>query len=258
MVSFDRSRIVDNLVTEEEHFFHEGSSMRKIGDTYYYVYADMERGKPTALGYATGKSPLGPFTYRGIIIDNHDCDPASWNNHGSIECFQGQWYVFYHRCCRGTKEYRRLCIEPIRIQEDGTIDEVKMTSQGAGAPFGPGERIMGYQACGLKGGAYMDADEAYGEKLTHIAPGDEAVFRYVKSDEGFRGIGLTCRGCGRIAVYFDEICAGELRIQEAEEGIPVFLEFARDVSQKGIEQELTLKFPEAAGLEVLELVLSGS
>ncbi len=43
-----------------------------------------------------------------------------------------------------------------------------------------------------------------------------------------------------------------------EEGIPVFLEFARDVSQKGIEQELTLKFPEAAGLEVLELVLSGS
>lgn len=259
LVSFDRSRIVDNLVTEEEHFFHEGSSMRKIGDTYYYVYADMERGKPTALGYATGKSPLGPFTYRGIIIDNDGCDPASWNNHGSIECFQGQWYVFYHRCSRGTKEYRRLCIEPIRIQEDGTIAEVKMTSQGAGAPFGPGERIMGYQACGLKGGAYMDADEAYGEKLTHIAPGDEAVFRYVKSDEGFRGIGLTCRGCGRIAVYLDEICAGELRIQEeAEEGIPVFLEFARDVSQKGREQELTLKFPEAAGLEVLELVLSGS
>ncbi|WP_438850197.1 family 43 glycosylhydrolase [Bacteroides acidifaciens] len=83
MVSFNPEGIRDDLVTEETHFFHEGSSMRKIGDTYYYVYADMERGKPTSLGYSTGKSPLGPFTYRGIIIDNDGCDPcckaiASW------------------------------------------------------------------------------------------------------------------------------------------------------------------------------------
>ena len=83
MVSFNPEDIVDNLVTEGEHYFHEGSSLRKIGDTYYYVYADMERGKPTSLGYSTSKSPMGPFTYRGIVIDNDDCDPASWNNHGS-------------------------------------------------------------------------------------------------------------------------------------------------------------------------------
>ena len=76
MVSFNPEGIRDDLVTEETHFFHEGSSMRKIGDTYYYVYADMERGKPTSLGYSTGKSPLGPFTYRGIIIDNDGCDPS--------------------------------------------------------------------------------------------------------------------------------------------------------------------------------------
>lgn len=69
MISFNRDEIVDDLVTEEEHFFHEGSSMRKIGDTYYYVYADMERGKPTSLGYSTSKFPMGLFTYRGIIIE---------------------------------------------------------------------------------------------------------------------------------------------------------------------------------------------
>ena len=115
MVSFQSEDVVDDLVTEEEHFFHEGSSMRKIGDTYYYVYADMERGKPTSLGYSTSKSPLGPFTYQGIIIDNDGCDPASWNNHGSIECVNGQWYVFYHRCSRGVQQHRRLCIEPITI-----------------------------------------------------------------------------------------------------------------------------------------------
>ena len=111
--------------------------MRKIGDTYYYIFADVERGRPTALGYATSDSPLGPFTYRGIIIDNADCDPDSWNNHGSIACFNGQWIVCYHRSSRNSRMNRRLCMEKIRILEDGTIPEVKMTSQGLGDPFGP-------------------------------------------------------------------------------------------------------------------------
>ena len=162
MISFNRDEIVDDLVTEEEHFFHEGSSMRKIGDTYYYVYADMERGKPTSLGYSTSKSPMGPFTYRGIIIDNDGCDPASWNNHGSIECVNGQWYVFYHRCSRGVQQHRRLCIEKIEILEDGTIPEVKMTSQGIGEPFAPREVIKGYQACEMSGSVYIGVNEDVG------------------------------------------------------------------------------------------------
>lgn len=52
MVSFAPETVVENIVTEEEHYSHEESSMRKIGDTYYYICADMERGKPPALGYA--------------------------------------------------------------------------------------------------------------------------------------------------------------------------------------------------------------
>lgn len=251
MVSFDRSRIVDDLVTEEEHFFHEGSSMRKIGDTYYYVYANMERGKPTSLGYATGKSPLGSFTYRGIIIDNDGCDPASWNNHGSIECFRGQWYVFYHRCSRGVQQHRRLCIEPIQINEDGTIQEVKMTSQGVGAPFAPGERIMGYQACGLKGSVYIDVDEEYGEKLTHISNEDEAVFRYVRSEHGWKGIELLCRGSGQIEIYFDDMLVGATAVVDT----PGFVNIINEGLEKGKQYELRLKFLESEDLEVLELVL---
>ena len=214
MVSFDADTIIDDLVTEEEHFFHEGSSMRKIGDTYYYVYADMERGKPTSLGYATGKSPLGPFTYQGIIIDNDGCDPASWNNHGSIECVNGQWYVFYHRCSRGVQQYRRLCIEPITINADGTIDEVKMTSQGPGEPFGAGEIIYGYQACGLSGSVYIDTDGQGSEHLAHIAEGDRAVFRYVKSEPGFTNIVIEAEGTGEIEVLLDGNCVGNVRITE--------------------------------------------
>lgn len=214
MVSFDADTIIDDLVTEEEHFFHEGSSMRKIGDTYYYVYADMERGKPTSLGYATGKSPLGPFTYQGIIIDNDGCDPASWNNHGSIEYVNEQWYVFYHRCSRGVQQYRRLCIEPITINADGTIDEVKMTSQGPGEPFGAGEIIYGYQACGLSGSVYIDTDGQGSEHLAHISEGDRAVFRYVKSEPGFTNIVIEAEGTGEIEVLLDGNCVGNVRITE--------------------------------------------
>lgn len=60
--------IHDSLLTSDEHFFHEGGSMRKINGTYYYVYAGSPRhGKNNCatLCYATSKSVFGPYTYRG-------------------------------------------------------------------------------------------------------------------------------------------------------------------------------------------------
>lgn len=252
MISFDRAQIVEQLVTEEEHYFHEGSSMRKIGDKYYYVYADMERGKPTALGYSIGDSPLGPFKYQGIIIDNDGCDPCSWNNHGSIECINGQWYVFYHRCSHGTHQYRRLCVEPIVINSDGTIDEVKMTSQGIGEPFGPGEEIYGYQACELRGTLFIDADEEYGEKLTRISNGDEAVFRYVKSEEAWKEIQVLCRGAGKICVLMGGEAVGELAVDGASKKIQTV---SRKIEKEKGTYELVLQFTESEELEIIQIIL---
>ena len=249
LFSFDREAIVDDLVTEEEHYFHEGSSIRKIGDTYYLVYSNIERGKPTSLGYATSKSPLGPFEYRGIIIDNEKCDPASWNNHGSIEQFNGQWYVFYHRCSRGVQQYRRLCIEPITINEDGSIDEVKMTSQGVGKPFRPGEKIMGYQACELQGQAFIDTDATYGEKLTHIHKGDQALFRYVHSASPFTAIDIAASGNGSISVRFDGEDAGTIEIRDGKQT-------NRTIRMQPGTYELGLHFLTADALEIISVTLN--
>ena len=246
--SFEESDVMHDLVTEEEHYFHEGSSMRKIGDTYYYLYADMERGKPTSLGYATSKSPLGPFTYKGIIVDNDGCDPASWNNHGSIECFNDQWYVFYHRCSRGTQLHRRLCIEPIVILEDGTIPEVKMTSQGIGAPFAPDETIYGYQACGLTGDAYIGVGGPEEEYITNISHGDSAVFRYVESEEGFSQISFIAEGCGEVEVYLDEILVGNILIHEENASASII-----NVGQG--RKELKLVFVNPHNLKIVAVTL---
>ena len=252
MVSFDEKGIVQDLVTEEEHFFHEGSSMRRIGDTYYFVFADVERGKPTALGYATGKSPLGPFTYRGIIIDNADCDSASWNNHGSIECINGQWYVFYHRCSRGTQLYRRLCVEPIEILPDGTIPEVRMTSQGAGEPFGSGEKIRAYRACALHGGLYIAPEKDGGEEaLMNIGEGDSAAFRYVRADGEFHSAALEYSGKGRVRILLDRKIVGEADL--SEEGR---MEVQLAEAGHGTEPvELTLMFSEPRDLVLRSITL---
>lgn len=254
MISFDREQIVDDLVTEEEHFFHEGSSMRKIGDTYYYLYADMERGKPTALGYSTGPSPLGPFTYQGIIIDNDGCDPASWNNHGSICCLNGQWYIFYHRCSRGVQQHRRLCVEPITIGPDGRIAEVPMTSQGAGKPFAPGEPIMGYQACKLVGLSYIAPDAACGESLQNIAAGDEAVFRYVESETDWSRVELTYTGSGTVQIYMDEELVGTIECPADPDSTAAY-SFGSIHCPSG-KYTLKLKFEKAQGLTLQKIVLS--
>ena len=257
MISFNRDEIVDDLVTEEEHFFHEGSSMRKIGDTYYYVYADMERGKPTSLGYSTSKSPMGPFTYRGIIIDNDGCDPASWNNHGSIECVNGQWYVFYHRCSRGVQQHRRLCIEKIEILEDGTIPEVKMTSQGIGEPFAPREVIKGYQACEMSGSVYIgvnedvESAEEYPEVLMNISAGDEVMFRYVKSEQEWKEIEILYSGAGKIQVYMNEKIVGTINCDKVQ-GVNVA---KSSIKCSSGQYELKLRFELAGQIKIYQVIV---
>jgi len=89
MLSPDESTIVKDVLTEKEHHFHEGAFMTKRNNIYYLVFADISRaGIPSCLGYATSDKPMGPYVYRGVIIDNDHCDPDCWNNHGSIAEFK--------------------------------------------------------------------------------------------------------------------------------------------------------------------------
>lgn len=148
MYELDESTLDTMLITEEEHGFHEGSSMRKRGDKYYLIYCDTDRGAATCLSYAVGKTPLGPFEKRGVIIDNQDCDLAAWNNHGSIVCFHDQWYIVYHRACFGYEMGgRKACMEPIFFDENGDIAEVKMTTQGPEGPIDARKKMEAWRAC---------------------------------------------------------------------------------------------------------------
>lgn len=179
-MEIDSLSIRENIVTEKEHFFHEGGYMVKRNGIYYFVYAHMGRaGRPTCIGYATSKSPMGPFKYGGVIIDNDHCDPGCWNNHGSIAEFNGKWYVFYHRSTHGTNTMRKACIEPITFNADGSISEVQMTTQGASDPLIATAELDAAKACLLYGNVRVTAFAADNEVLTGINNGDVAAYKYL-------------------------------------------------------------------------------
>lgn len=131
---------VDSQIRGDEysnHKFFEGSSIRKIGDIYYFIYSSANNHE---LCYATSKRPDSGFTYGGSIVSNGDIGYKgrrpkdrlnhTGTNHGSIECINGQWYVFYHRLTHCSDYSRQACAEPITIQPDGSILQVEITSCG--------------------------------------------------------------------------------------------------------------------------------
>ncbi|OOM70024.1 xylosidase/arabinosidase [Clostridium puniceum] len=135
----------------EGHEFFEAPSIRKICDTYYFVYSSFNGHE---LCYATSKSAVGGFKYCGTIVSNADIflngitdkDALNYsaNNHGSIVEINGQWYVFYHRQTNRHQFSIQGCAERITIEKDGSIKQVEMTSSGLNN--GPLKGVGEYEA----------------------------------------------------------------------------------------------------------------
>lgn len=123
--------------------FFEASSIRQVGNKYVMVfsgYSGKEYGvgnTNSALRYAYGDSPLGPWRAGGVLVDsrgvvlNEDgshltTTNASHNTHGSIQEINGQWYVFYHRPPRGFGNARQAMVAPVKI----TWDKKKVSEGG--------------------------------------------------------------------------------------------------------------------------------
>ncbi len=200
----------DFIPTEEPFTFFEACSPRKIGDTYYMIYSP-RRG--SRLVYATSKSPVGPFEYRGVIVDN-GIDYPGGNDHGSIMKIKDQWYIFYHRMTNGTITSRRGCVEKIEILPDGTIPQVEMTSLGFQDSLSPFERTPAELACVLKGGCMITERNPFVRPITHIMDGAVMGYKYFDFGEDFAGntmkFAARVRGNG---------CKAELHIHlDAEDG----------------------------------------
>ena len=115
--------------------FFEASSIRQVGNKYVMVFSgysgpDYGLGSTnSALRYAFGDSPLGPWRSGGVLVDsrgvvsNEDgtkliTTNAAHNTHGSLQEINGQWYVFYHRPPRGFGNARQSMVAPVKITWD--------------------------------------------------------------------------------------------------------------------------------------------
>ncbi len=118
-----------------EFNFFEASSIRQVGNKYVMVFSgysgpDYGLGSTnSALRYAYGDSPLGPWRSGGVLVDsrgvvlNEDGSKLTTTNfghntHGSLQQINGQWYVFYHRPPRGFGNARQTMVAPVKIEWD--------------------------------------------------------------------------------------------------------------------------------------------
>jgi hypothetical protein len=107
------------LAQDRDRRFFEGAWVHKYNGTYYLSYST---GDTHYLVYATSDNPMGPFVFRGRILN-----PVSgWTTHHSIVAFQGKWYLFYHdsSLSGGISHKRCVKIAEIVYDSDGDIQTI--------------------------------------------------------------------------------------------------------------------------------------
>lgn len=104
------------LAGDTERRFFEASWMHKHRGTYYFSYST---GDTHYLAYATSQSPLGPFTYRGRLLE----PVVGWTTHHSIVEFRGRHYLFYHdsTLSDGVTHLRCVKVAEIVYEVDGSM-----------------------------------------------------------------------------------------------------------------------------------------
>ena len=224
----------------EAHPFFEASSIRKIGDLYYFVYSSLQGNE---LCYGTADTPEGPFEFGGVIHSNGDLGykgntlPVTYtgNNHGGLVQVGEEVYIFGHRQTHGTGFSRQGVAERVEILPDGSIPQVEITSCGLnGGPLPAKGTYQSYIACHLtekdrtKVGHVLEpgphqelpelppempyiTEEADGgwEKglkpyIANLREGAVAGFKYFAFDGSESGLTVELRGEGKMEFRLDD------------------------------------------------------
>ncbi|AWT42374.1 MULTISPECIES: family 43 glycosylhydrolase [Streptomyces] len=133
MTSFDPAAVRD--ITPPD--FREGSFVVKRRGTYYFMWSeDDTRSEDYHVAYATGATPLGPWTKRGTILSKRPEYGILGTGHHSVVGVPGtdDWYIVYHRFALngpgrpgGDGTHRETTVDRLRFAPDGTIEPVVPT-----------------------------------------------------------------------------------------------------------------------------------
>lgn len=228
----------------EGHPFFEASSIRRIGEWYYFVYSSLQGNE---LCYGMAKTPSGPFEYKGVIVSNGDLGYKgnelavnyTGNNHGGLVEIGDEIYIFWHRQTHGNEFSRQGCADRVYMSYDGTIPQIEITSCGLNrGPLPAKHSYQTYIACHLtekdrtkvghvvnagpgenlpeppKEMPYITEEDCVGGErglkpyIANLCEGAVAGFKYFEFDGTEGSVVLELRGQGVIEVLLDNLDSG--------------------------------------------------
>jgi GH43 family beta-xylosidase len=128
MVSFDPARV--RVITPSG--YNEAAFVFKRNGIYYFMWSENDtRSEDYRVAYATGSSPLGPWTKRGVVLQKRLDAGIKGTGHHSVVRAPGTdtWHVAYHRFAipAGNGTNRETTIDHIEFNTDGTIRPITPT-----------------------------------------------------------------------------------------------------------------------------------
>ena len=222
--------------------------------------------------------PDRDFVYGGTIISNGDVGyqgrkdkdrlNMTANNHGSLECVNGQWYIFYHRQPHNSTYSRQACAEPVTIAADGSIAQVECTSCGLnGKPLRAKGSYPAPYACNITNGhmphatnTVVNADIPFvnhkdGERfIDNIKEGTMIGFKFF-AFEGPCSLSVKTRGVGTGIFWISTDEAGEKRLGEIAVSPSVQWKTEKAQIAADGKQALYLHYEGTQSMELLEIIL---
>ncbi|MFF5187731.1 family 43 glycosylhydrolase [Streptomyces sp. NPDC000345] len=131
MTSIDTAQVKD--ITPSG--YNEGSFVVKREGTYYFMWSENDtRDENYRVAYATGPSPTGPWTKRGVILEKDASLGILGTGHHSVVRVPGtdDWYIAYHRFAipGGDGTHRETTVDKMEFDADGLIEKVVPTLTG--------------------------------------------------------------------------------------------------------------------------------
>ncbi len=128
MISFDPAQV--RTITPAG--YNEAPFVFKRNGTYYFMWSENDtRSEDYRVAYATGASPTGPWTNRGVVLSKRLDAGIRGTGHHSVVRAPGTdvWYIAYHRFAvpAGNGTNRETAIDRMQFNADGTIQPVTPT-----------------------------------------------------------------------------------------------------------------------------------
>ena len=227
----------------------EDSGINRVGDKYYFTYCSNFQTRGNSLGmtdgaiqYMVADNPMGPYTYMGELFPNEGRFFGMYgNNHHSLACLNGEWYLFYHnrpveKAMGITGNYRSPQADRIIFGEDGLPQQVKGTMKGLSQlksvdPFHTVSAAMmshqaGISVTGADGRSWITGEAGSWIRVSGVDFGTEAAKLVITA--------MAPTDCTVYAVLDDPASpvAAQVRLEVPEDGKPA--SFSAPISAEGV------------------------